>query len=147
MRVAVLEFILALSLLAVVSCTPPPPMIGNNQSNRNSNAQANANAQANSNATASQSNSNSARAQSKPKPGTGNIEINSTPSGSVIMFIPLNEGGASAPQQQGLTPNTINVPAGKYYITLEMSGYKPFTQTVTLRDGEIKKINATLKKR
>lgn len=147
MRVANIKYILALSLLAVMSCTPPPPTISNNQSNRNAGAQANANAQPNSNGRNTQVNSNSAQAQSKPKPGTANLEVNSTPTGAVIMFVPLREGGADPPQQQGLTPNTVNVPAGKYYITLELSGYRAFTQTVTVRNGETKKINATLKKR
>jgi hypothetical protein len=131
----------AACLLALASCTPQQPSINSSQANRNQSAQTNFNQQANTNV---------ARGEIKPPspgPGTANIEITSTPPGADIILIERSEDSDGRPQQYGLTPKTVNVPAGKYLINLEMSGYGYFQREVTLKEGETMKVNASLKKR
>lgn len=131
----------AACLLALVSCTPPQPSTNANQANRNQSAQGNTNQQANINA---------ARVELKPPPpgpGTANVEIISTPPGADVILILRSEDSDGQPKEYGLTPTTVNVPAGKYLINLEMSGYRYFQREVTLKEGETRKVNAKLQKR
>jgi hypothetical protein len=136
-RFLITSFI-ALALAALAACASPPAT-NNNQASRNSGAQSNGN-------TAQASPSPAASSQ-RPQPPGGTIEVKSTPPGAGVVLVPVGEGGADPPQSYGVTPATVRVAPGKYLLNLEMSGYKPFQQRITVEEGKTIPINATLKKR
>ena len=81
------------------------------------------------------------------RPGTGSIEVSSTPSGARVLLVAVDEGGAGEPQARGLTPTTItDVYPGKYTVDLEKPGYKFFQKDVVVKENNVAKVNATLRK-
>jgi len=44
----------------------------------------------------------------------------------------------------GTTPATATLSPGTYTVTVTKDGYRTFTQTVTIADGETKTVNANL---
>ncbi len=69
---------------------------------------------------------------------SGTIEVDSTPSGAVVLLNGKNEG---------ITPVTIrNLNAGTYKLVLQLKGYAPYSEVLTLNKGETVNRNITLKK-
>ena len=67
---------------------------------------------------------------------TGSIKITSSPSGAEVYLD--NE-------YHGTTPNTINaVPAGNHTVEIRESGYKPWSQDITVTSGSITSVSPSL---
>ena len=132
----VLGFCLLSTSVAMMACTGNAPANGN-QPVANSNT-----------ANASQSNA----AASKPsapavQSTTGSIEVTSTPPGARVLLVPVDEGGAGAPQSKGVTPTTVTgLAPGKYTVDLEKTGYRFAQKDVVVKAGRTVKVTATLKK-
>jgi len=66
----------------------------------------------------------------------GTLEVNSNPAGAAIGI----EGTATGE----VTPQSFSLTAGTYDVSLTLDGYLPYTQTVTVTQGQTTTINATL---
>ena len=70
------------------------------------------------------------------KAATGTLDIISVPAGADVM---INGTGTGRH-----TPSKMELPAGKYEVTLSLKGYSPFEQAATIRQGQTVQIEAIL---
>lgn len=79
-------------------------------------------------------------AQTTPPPpaSTGTILIWSNPAGAQVTIDSANAGTTSANWLQ------VSKPPGTYQVSIQMSGYTPFTQSVSVTSGQYSTVQATL---
>lgn len=96
----------------------------------------------------SNQNQNASPPPSRQKPDArGTIEVTSVPPGASVMLIETGEGGAGSPVPKGLTPTVIgDIAPGKYVVHLEKSGFRFFQKQVELKENEVVKVDARLRK-
>jgi hypothetical protein len=134
-----LEAFLACALAITTACTASPAEDNKNQANGNTGPQAAGNS--------NEPQAAAGKTGAKPEQvGTGSIEVSSTPPGARVILISLDEEGAE-PQQKGATPTTLTgIPAGKYTVDVEKTGYKFYQKNIKVQENKTVQVNAFLQK-
>lgn len=73
--------------------------------------------------------------------GSGSIAVDSSPSGAVVI---LDGKTVGTTRMDGYAFIMENVPAGNHTISVELSGYPPFTSTVMVLKNQVVKVTANL---
>jgi len=71
--------------------------------------------------------------------GSGSVAVDSSPGGASVMLDGKNVGTT---RMDGYAIIVNNVPSGSHSVTVELSGYPPYTSTVTVTKNQVVKVSA-----
>lgn len=71
--------------------------------------------------------------------GSGSIAVDSSPGGASVI---LDGNNVGTTRMDGYAFNVNNVPSGNHTITVELTGYPPYTSTVTVIRNQVVKVSA-----
>jgi hypothetical protein len=71
--------------------------------------------------------------------GSGSVAVDSSPGGASVMVDGKNVGTT---RMDGYALVVDNIPSGSHTVTMELSGYPPYTSTVTVTKNQVVKVSA-----